>query len=115
MKMYTNNEQIAKLIGLGFERPKSIVDASTYQEEIDADPDIEFEYSYSIGELLSFCPEVISNDKFDYATINIFHDTINWVVGYDDVDGIMRLVTSDIELIDALYTMCRKLKEEGVI
>ena len=49
------------------------------------------------------------------ATINIFHDAINWVVGYEDVDGVMRFITSDIELIDALCTLCRKLKEEGVI
>jgi hypothetical protein len=33
----------------------------------------------------------------------------------DDVDGVMRFITSDIELIDALCTLCRKLKTEGVV
>ena len=105
MKMYLNSEQTAKLIELGFEKPrllyfgnKTIVD-----------------YAYTIGELIEFCPRVISSDKFDYATINIFHDTINWVIGYVDGNDIMRFITSDIELIDALCTMCRKLKVGGVI
>lgn len=110
MRQYTTPEQTAKLIELGFEKPKSIVRAipmghhATWCDK-----------AYSIGELLSFLPSVISDKKFDYAIINIFHDTINWVVGYEDVDGVMRFITSDIELIDVLCTLCRKLKEEGVI
>lgn len=108
MRQFTTPQQTTKLIELGFEKPKCATMFWRDEKEVT-------EINYTMGELLSFCPEVISNDKFGYATINIFHDTINWVVGYDDVDGIMRFGTSDIELIDALCTMCRKLKEEGVI
>ena len=106
MKQYTTIEQTAKLIELGFEMPKNIESHDGYWG---------YDYAYSIGELFSFLPKVISNEKFDYATINIFHDTINWVVGYEDTDGVMRFITSDIELIDVLCTLCRKLKAEGVI
>lgn len=112
--MYTSSEQTSKMIELGFEKPKSVRYPKN-EEEAERVDSIDFLISdYSIGELLSFLPRVISNEKFDYAAINIFHDTINWVVGYDD-DGVMRFITSDIELIDALCTLCRKLKEEGVI
>ena len=119
MKMYLNEQQTAKLIELGFEEPKIVTEISWQEDEKD-EPiinanTIEYTRHYSIGELLSFLPRVISNKKFNYATINIFHDSINWVVGYDDVDGVMRFITSDIELIDALCVLCRKLKEEGVI
>ena len=110
MKQYTTPEQTAKLIELGFEKPNM---AAPKLKWVDGEPT--FEPQYTIGELLSFLPRVISNKKFDYATINIFHDTINWVVGYVDRGDIMRFITSDIELIDALCTMCRKLKAEGVI
>lgn len=109
MKMYTNSDQTAKLIELGFREPKSEVKAEQAGDCAWYNP------AYSIGELLSFCTEVISNKEFDHATINIFHDTINWVVGYEDAYGVMRFITSDIELIDALCTLCRKLKAEGVI
>jgi hypothetical protein len=109
MKQYTNESQTAKLIELGFEKPKGEVRSERGPFSSDA------RKAYYIGELFSFLPRVISNKKFDYATINIFHDTINWVVGYVDRDDIMRFITSDIELIDALCTMCRKLKAEGVI
>lgn len=109
MKQYTTPEQTAKLIELGLEKPKSEVKAEQAGDYAWYNP------AYSIGELLSFLPSVISDKKFDYAIINIFHDTINWVVGYEDVDGVMRFITSDIELIDVLCTLCRKLKAEGVI
>lgn len=116
MKQYLNSEQTAKLIELGFEKPKNerwVLDVAN-----GSTPSIQNlvkRQDYSIGELLSFLPSVISDKKFDYAIINIFHDTINWVVGYEDVDGVMRFITSDIELIDVLCTLCRKLKGEGVI
>ena len=108
MKQFTSIEQTAKLIELEFEKPKGLADATPSSGKW-------VRPAYSIGELFSFLPRVISNKKFDYATINIFHDTINWVVGYEDADGVMRLITSDIEFIDALCTICRKLKEEKVI
>lgn len=114
MKMYTNESQTAKLIDMGFVKPKSI-EKMIPQPVVDGYVHLVPQKAYSIGELMEFCPTEISSPKFDYATISIFHDCINWVVGYDDVCGVMRFITSDIELIDALCTICRKLKEEGVI
>lgn len=119
MKQYLTPDQTAKLIDLGFEKPKNTIYKQVAKRKIGYGiiewEDAGEEGSYSIGELLSFLPRVISNKKFDYATINIFHDTINWVVGYVDRNDIMRFITSDIELIDALCTLCRKVKVEGVI
>jgi hypothetical protein len=111
MKQYLSSDQTAKLIELGFEKPCSIASV----EPIYGMGGISVAKAYTIGELLSFCPPLINSTKFGTATINIFHDVINWVVGYDDVNGVMRLTTVDLELVDALCTMCRKLKEEGVI
>lgn len=113
MKQYLDEQQTAKLIELGFEKPKSIIDVWAHETEIDME--YEYENAYSIGELIEMLPPLINSTKFGTATINIFHDVINWVLGYDDVNGVMRLTTADLELIDVLYTMCRKLKEEGVI
>jgi hypothetical protein len=108
MKQYLDPQQTTKLIELGFEKPKGLADA-------DPSSGRWVRPAYSVGELISFLPPLINSTKFGTATINIFHDVINWVVGYDDVNGVMRLTTVDLELIDALCTMCRKLKEEGVI
>lgn len=119
MKQYLSSEQTAKLIKLGFEKPKNTIYKQVAKRKIGYGiiewEDAGEEGSYSIGELISFLPPLINSTKFGTATINIFHDVINWVVGYDDVNGVMRLTTVDLELIDALCTMCRKLKEEGVI
>lgn len=115
MKQYLTQAQTAKLIELGFEKPKNRLVKQRFDRSTSSWIVVGEEGDYSIGELLSFLPRVISNRKFDYATINIFHDTINWVVGYVDRNDIMRFITSDIELIDALCTLCRKVKVEGVI
>ena len=108
MKLYTNSEQTAKLIELGFEKPRCATMFWRDNKEVT-------EINYTVGELIEFCPPLINSRKFGTATINIFHDVINWVVGYDDVNGVMRLITVDLELVDALCTVCRKLKAEGVI
>lgn len=119
MKQYLNSDQTAKLIELGFERPKSIVSVSLTQGDmVDMqgryDTELEYERAYSIGELVEMLPTAIRSEYIDYAIIEIFHDVI-WVVGYNDTDGKMKLTTSGRELIDALYDMAIKLKEEGVI
>lgn len=110
MKQYTTPAQTAKLIELGFEKPKSIggyeptfvveyegvevsniVIGENKQEPI---------YAYSIGELL----EVLGYDLY-----SIVYRGLSWEVNGEN--------TSEIgeELIDALYKMVIKLKEEGVI
>lgn len=100
MKQYTTPEQTAKLIELGFEKPNSIVYASAYQEEEGADPDVEYEYAYSVGELI---------EMLGYDLYNIQYLGLSWEVKSEKVE------VKEEELIDALYNMCVKLKEDGAI
>lgn len=110
MKQYTTPEQTAKLIELGFEKPSSIASV----EPIYGMGGISVAKAYTIGELIEMLPMNINNDgRFEEI---IIHPNYNrWVVKYS---GIFREPTHQIcgkELIDALYDMCVKLKEEGVI
>lgn len=101
MKMFTNSEQTAKLIELGFEKPKSIV-----REYYDFDA-VDMEKAYSIGELISFLPdEGVSDRRLEF-------DGFHWIVDWDSFDKIHQ--TMQVELVDALYAMILRLKEEGVI
>lgn len=100
MKMYTNESQTAKLIELGFEKPKSIIDVwGVYETDIDME--YEYEYAYSIGELIDMLGGV--------SELEITRFGSGWGA-YDD----LRAFTS-IELIDALYDMIIMLKEEEII
>lgn len=107
MKQYTTPDQTAKLIELGFEKPSpSFYSIGATWVRCEGD--------YSIGELLDMLPMNINNDgRFEEI---IIHSNYNrWVVKYS---GIFREPTYQImrvELIDALYDMIVKLKEEGVI
>ena len=122
MKMYLNAEQTAKLIELGFEKPKSI--SGYYQSgpyEYDAETNTKMAvyddtqypiYAYSIGELIEMLPEYIEDKG---ATIDIGFDMFSWVIAYLNIPQEYVYCTSGLELIDALYGMVVKLKEEGVI
>jgi hypothetical protein len=118
MKQYTNESQTAKLIELGFEKPKSVTEISWQEDEkdnpiINANT-IEYTRHYSIGELLSFLPKSIKvNDCFFTLTISAEFD--NWLVEYVDIAFGSQAYVRDVELIDALFTEIVKLKEEGVI
>lgn len=117
MKLYTNKDQTAKLIELGFEKPKSI---GGYEptfvvkyKDIEVSNVIIGEsmqypiYAYSIGELISFLPDDgVSNKRLEF-------DCYHWFVDWDHFDKIYQ--TIQVELVDALYDMCVKLKEEKVI
>lgn len=107
MKMYTNSEQTAKLIELGFEKPKGWNAeniSSRFIMAVDVDGDSEF--NYSIGELIEMLPEF----SCIYDLTNMHTMKRCWYVGH-----ISTLNVSADELIDALYDMIVKLKEEGVI
>lgn len=105
MKMYTNSEQTAKLIELGFEKPKNIVEGKLYSDT---------HFAYSIGELLSFLPPIIPQGSGYY--INITHDSVSWVIDYQHHgDTQYKYIVSDVELIDSIFDMLIKLKDEGVI
>ena len=111
MKQYTTPEQTAKLIELGFEKPKTIVD-KYYDFDAEAYKEVNH---YSIGELLSFLPPKIWDDYAQiYWELCIDWDIIGnvWRVVYFH-KALMRCYGE--ELIDALFDMVLRLKEEGVI
>lgn len=119
MKQYTNEIQTAKLIELGFEKPKNTQYIQRAKARNLHSPFIEFgepefEGSYSIGELLSFLPPIIPQESGYY--INITHDSVSWVIDYQQHgDTQYKYIVSDVELVDAIFAMAIKLKEEGVI
>lgn len=99
MKLYTDKIQTAKLIGLGFERPKSYTNEASF---------LGCGYTYSIGELLSFLPltiqwtpRVIRGNVIEYS--------------FETEGSELYYCNAHNELIDNLFDMCVKLKEEEVI
>ena len=117
MKQHTTPDQTAKLIELGFEKPKSIsgycqrgpyeYDAESNTKMVVYDDTQYPIYAYSIGELIEKLPTIV-----DYFTLWIGRDerSNQWFVKYHP-----RTLVVDEELLDALYAMIVKLKEEGVI
>lgn len=91
MKQYLDKEQTAKLIELGFPKPKSIC--------LSSDNDVMVRGTYSIGELIEF---------LEHRIYRIEND-MQWLV-----DG-ARVYRADKELINALFEACVTLKEEGQI
>lgn len=112
MKQYTNSEQTTKLIELGFEKPGSIASV----EPIYGMGGISVAKAYSIGELIDMLPEVLSpsnNDDWEMP-LSISTDSFMWTVEYD-AGCFSPYEAASNELIDALYDMIVKLKEDGVI
>lgn len=102
MKQYTTPEQTAKLIELGFERPKM---SAPKLEWKNGEP--KFVPQYTIGELIEMLPA-----KIDGTYCNIDRcGQRSWAISYDP----MIYCCNCAELVDALYEMVVKLKEEGVI
>lgn len=104
MKMYTNRDQTAKLIELGFEKPKGLADAEPSSGKW-------VRPAYSIGELLSFLPLSFNNDDYYARTIRaskvMYCDPyLDWI----EVEWIKHE-----ELIDNLFDACVELRENGVI
>lgn len=109
MKQYLTPEQTAKLIELGFTQPKTKLPFEVANDELG--------YTYSIGELIEMLPEDIE-DK-DNRSVWYFRNITGISVYYSREE---RMYWTDLyisclneELIDNLYDMCVKLKEEGVI
>ena len=95
--MYTNSEQTAKLIELGFENP------------IEGWCDMH----YSIGELMEMLPIELEDVGIN-TTLAIHFDNNIANVEYIGVLGVEYSIMKE-ELIDALYDMIVKLKEEKVL
>ena len=102
MKQFTSIDQTSKLIELGLEKPKMAAPALKW---VDREPT--FEPQYTIGELIEMLPTIV-----DYFTLWIGRDerSNQWFVKYHP-----RTLVVDEELIDALYDMIVKLKEEELI
>lgn len=98
MKQYTTPEQTAKLIALGFEKPS----LSFYQNGVTW---IQCEGNYSIGELLSFLPEFV-----DWTPRVIRGNVIEYSFETDGSE--LYYCNAHNELIDNLFDMVIKLKEE---
>lgn len=115
MKLYTSESQTAKLIELGFEKPRNerwVLDVAN--ESTPSIQNIVKCQDYSIGELLSFLPENIAKENEMPSTLNISLLNGEWCVEYADFLGADFSFRS-VELIDAIFDMIKKLKEEGVI
>ena len=106
MKKYTTPEHTAKLIELGFEKPKSYHDIKWTGMEV-----YDYQLAYSIGELIEMLENVASVIiSYSYQKNGYY---VRVIIPKREGGGMYRI--SQIELIDALYDMILKLKEEGVI
>ena len=103
MKQYTNKEQTQHLIELGFPRPDTISEVNYYDEAYTTET--EFEYAYSIGELISFLESYVEDATDELL---IWKDSIFWHTRLtsDNVGS-----GCDVELINALYNYLVELKE----
>jgi hypothetical protein len=109
MKQYLSPEQTAKLIELGFEKPKSI-EKVTYIEQYGCG----YEAAYSIGELIEMLPENVAKQDEIPSTLNISLMNGEWCVQFADFLG-TDFEFCNTELIDALYDMILRLKEKELI
>jgi hypothetical protein len=110
MKLYTNSEQTAKLVELGFEEPKHTFTFKLIEYN-DVKTDIDIPVSnYSMGELVSFLPQSMDFDDGKWA-LSIEADPFKvngtWWVFYES-----SFYTESAELIDAIFAMIVKLKEK---
>lgn len=114
MKQFTTPGQTAKLIELGFEKPKQTFTFKLIEYN-DVKMDIDIPVSnYSIGELLSFLPKSIEvNDLF--FTLCIHSSAHYWIVEYADISFGTQARLYKEELIDALFAELVTLKKKRVI
>lgn len=105
MRQCTTPEQTARLIELGFEKPRVF---AWYVKAIRKEVVCK---EYSIGELIAMLPESASQRLRYVATKRA------WIVDVDVLgkQGRCHRGAYYKELIDALYAMILKLKEAGVI
>lgn len=113
MKQYTNESQTAKLIELGFEKPKNTQYIQRAKARNLHSPFIkfgepEFEGSYSLGELIEMLPSYVEW-KGNYYDLRIETDrTYSWVAyepTKNDKAKILPVYDSGSCLIDILYNV----------
>ena len=120
MKQYTDAVQTVRLIDLGFPAPKSVSRLS-----LDLDMDTIPTFAYSIGELIEMLPKTIESeiwvgeDKGKIGVWGLLIDTAateyGWDISYDREFSAYLYREGASELIDALFEMVIKLKEEEII
>ena len=114
MKQYTTPEQTAKLIELGFEKPKM---AAPKLEWENGEP--KFVPQYTIGELIEMLPQYldynggVADMPIDYYALTIRQNIVMYCDPY--MDWIEEQCKDHDELIDNLLDMIIKLKEEKLI
>lgn len=114
MKQYTNEIQTAKLIELGFEKPKGwCIEGISSRLIMYKHKEDDEDFNYSIGELIEMLPDEIYVDENTYSKVIDKTD----VCYYSWELEIYAISICDVqeELIDNLYDMIVQLKEEGVI
>lgn len=121
MKLYATSDQTAKLIELGFDKPKSI---EAYKDG-HCVPFVEQQWTYSIGELIEILPTTIMDkiwwgeEKGEDGIWGLRIDTectdFAWVISYRRDNSAYLYQEGRSELVDALYDMVVRLKKEGVI
>jgi hypothetical protein len=109
MKQYTTPEQTAKLIELGFEKPKSI---EVYRDG-HCVPFVEQRWDYSIGELIEMLPEKVTDKHEHDAILQMTCFNGEWRVKYAGAYDVGLMIAH--ELIDALYYMLIDLLENDLI
>ena len=114
MKQNLEESQTAKLIEMGFEKPKNRLVKQRFVRSTSSWIVVGEEGDYYIGELLSFLPENIAKENEMPSTLNISLMNGEWCVQYADFLG-TDFEFCNTELVDALYDMLVKLKEKGVI
>lgn len=111
MKQYLSSEQAFKLTELGFLPETRIKEVQVVHSKINVSHDCIF----TIGKLIEMLPLTIKR----YYDLSILSTSQGWWVLYGLIgDGDMWSIEYEVyrsELIDALYDMTIKLKEEGVI
>lgn len=119
MKLYTDEFQTAKLIELGFEKPKSEVRSEGGIFTSNA------RKAYSIGELIEMLPacivhpiwwgDEIGEEGVWGLRIDSGGTEYGWDVSYERYNSAYLYREGRSDLTDALYDMIVTLKEEGVI
>lgn len=100
MRQFTTPEQTAKLIELGYEKPRYATMFWRGNKEVT-------EINYTIGELIEMLP------KDEEWPKQIGFEDNEWVIDWDTDMTLFQ--TAAVELIDALFEMVVKQKEKGVI
>ena len=115
MKQYTSKDQTAKLIELGFPKPKFSfpIEDNEHPDYVDEDGNsYSLVESYSIGELIEFLPLELEPDP-DMARRTIVGNEVLYCDEY--IDWVDLRFNKYKEIIDNLFDACVTLKEEGVI